>query len=391
MILFHLRAKILVWKEKLLELSKKTVTRYGQLGFFQLNGKTIKTPILWLGQQIGGIPLPWREGVSVEGMMVNAFETFANSNILNLVRERGIHEFLKFKGPVFMDSGGFMLMKRSGSSVTPLEVLQLYKDARCDMGAVLDHPLDPMLSVDPNNKRWETTLINTSIMFQNRNELTLVPIVHGHSRNKLRKSCEQVKDIVGDVSIIAIGSLVPLIRMKVLNGRFAQSSFRRLVDCIQIVREMFPNAFMHVFGIGGASTMHLLFSLRVDSADSLSWRIKAGHGAIQLPGRGDRFLSDHGPKRRVIDKADKALLDQCKCPICAGKDVSHKIKVLDRNYQDRAVHNAWVLLEEVRQFRQNLKRDFPVIEDFLKSRLVNSAFWSLFRYAHEGNHFGIQK
>jgi len=40
--------------------------------------------------------------------MVNAFETFANPNILRVVRKKGIHEFLDYEGPIFMDSGGFM-------------------------------------------------------------------------------------------------------------------------------------------------------------------------------------------------------------------------------------------------------------------------------------------
>ena len=59
--------------------------------------------------------------------------------------------------------------------------------------------------------------------------------------------------------------------------------------------------------------MHLMFALGVDSLDSIGWRLKAGYGAVQLPGFGDRFTGDKLRKKRTLLKDDgrakEALLE----------------------------------------------------------------------------------
>lgn len=101
-----------------------------------------------------------------------------------------------------------------------------------------------------------------------------------------------------------------------------------MINAISIIRKEFPDSFLHVFGVGSVSTMHLMFSLGVDSVDSMSWRMKAAYGAIQLPGIGDRFISPKNSRKKLMEEH---LLSKCECPICVNKSLKERKKALDNS------------------------------------------------------------
>jgi len=138
----------------------------------------------------------------------------------------------------------------------------------------------------------------------------------------------EIRKVAEPEMIVGIGSLVPLLRNARASNRFTKddTKMKYVVDAIKTVRQEFPKAFFHVFGVGGTTTMHLMFSLGVDSIDSMWWRTKAAHGAIQLPGIGDRFIHPGG-ERAYLSKDEEKVLENCNCPICEGKK-SYKIKSL---------------------------------------------------------------
>jgi len=125
--------------------------------------------------------------------------------------------------------------------------------------------------------------------------------------------------------------------------------------------------------------MHLMFALGVDSLDSIGWRLKAGYGAVQLPGLGDRFTGDKRRKNRTLLKDDekaKIALLECECPVCAKhRSLEKRLLALERSFGNRALHNAWVYVQEVQAFRIYVERD--EVETFLRARLMGSPLRSL--------------
>ena len=373
---------------------KDTSARTGKL---KLDRLTIRTPILWLGHQIANEPTLWRF-FNVCGILVNACNILTSDGTSKRIEKEGIENFLEYDGPIMMDSGGFQFQKKETIDINPLRIMDLYEKSRPDIGVVLDHPLD-LISERKNGERLLSTMKNTGIMLENNGNIVLLPVIHGYAVDDIYQIIKYIKDTIGDPILIGVGSLVPLI--KALNGRkefimSKESIVERMgppkvkaltgfymVEIVKLIRREFPESFLHVFGVGGVTTMHLMFSLGADSIDSIGWRLKAAYGAIQLPGVGDRFVSPKRRKRTKLSKNDLALLEECECPICREKKLAKRIELLDNDnpstFCNRAIHNAWV-------FQQELKGALSMIEKscYLKhveERLKRSPIKKFFEYA----------
>jgi len=123
----------------------------------------IDSPFLWFSQLVNGTPKPWRH-FRIDGVMVNAYEIIRKRRIDALVRQRGIHDYLGFDGPIVMDSGGFLFMKKRTLDVDPQRILELYETSQPDFGVILDHPLEPNLPLTERRSRQMRTLKNTEYM-----------------------------------------------------------------------------------------------------------------------------------------------------------------------------------------------------------------------------------
>lgn len=355
---------------------REDASTHARLGMLKINGRKINTPTLWLGCSIKNKPHPWKY-FDVDAIMVNAYEIIQKKLVIN-----SIHKFLNTDSMVMMDCGGFQLMKIK-RYVTPIKILKIYEQAEPDIGVVLDFPFNPLNPSD-RMERWKKTLENTRFMFDmldkldNSYDIVLLPVIHGYTLEEIKRACEEIKDIT-DPKIVSIGSLVPVIRhMKTsnLSKLNRMNAIKFMVSAVSTVREEFPDALLHVFGVGSVATMHLMFSLGVDSVDSASWRVKAAYGAIQLPGIGDRFIS---PKKcRKKFKEDYAL-SKCECPVCSGKLLTERMRILDNSkpdtFHNRAIHNAYVLKEEEKAFRNALAENNTI--GFLRERLRGSRYYKL--------------
>jgi hypothetical protein len=99
--------------------------------------------------------------------------------------------------------------------------------------------------------------------------------------------------------------------------------------------------------VGGTATLHVVSLLGFDSADSSGWRNRAARGIVQLPGSGERLVSDLGKWRgRVPSAGEWGQLDGCRCPACRAHGVSGLTANRLLGFCCRATHNLWVLLEE---------------------------------------------
>ena len=206
-----------------------------------------------------------------------------------------------------------------------------------------------------------------------------MPVVHGHAIQELRRSCEIIKSVCPDVSKIGVGGLVPLLQS---GGSVANFRYRRcdgstgdradwIGDAIGLVREAFPGALVHVFGIGSTTTAIAVLALGASSVDSLAWRRVASYGAILLPGCSERFPTnnpDRVASRPVLSQEEQALVMRCGCPACTPfGTASQRAKALASTYKNRALHNAWTLLTEVDLLRAAIRSGQP--DKFLKSRI----------------------
>jgi len=351
---------------------KDTSARVGKL---RLSKSAIRTPILWLGHQIANEPTLWRF-FNVSGILVNACDILTSNGISKRIEKEGIGNFLRYDGPIMMDSGGFQFQKKETIDINPLSIMDLYEKSKPDIGVVLDHPLD-LISEKKNGERLISTMKNTGIMLKNNGNVVLLPVIHGYAADDINQLIEYIKDMIGDPVLIGVGSLVPLI--KALNGRkefimSKESIVERMgppkakaltgfymVEIVKLIRREFPRSFLHVFGVGGVTTMHLMFSLGVDSIDSIGWRLKAAYGAIQLPGVGDRFVSPKKRKRTKLSEKDLILLEKCECPICRQQKLARRMELLDNadpsTFCNRAIHNAWVFQQELKEARNMIEKN----------------------------------
>ena len=150
-------------------------------------------------------------------------------------------------------------------------------------------------------------------------------------------------------------------------------SYEKILNSIYKVRETFADQKLHLFGVGGTSTLHVAALLKMDSVDSVGWRVRAARGLVQLPGIGDRSIADLGNwKVREPNSQELKKLEECQCPACQKYGIEG-LKA-DRTYGacNRATHNLWTLLEENRMIQEHIENKTYV--EWYKEHLHNSTY-----------------
>jgi 7-cyano-7-deazaguanine tRNA-ribosyltransferase len=310
----------------------------------------IEKPFLWFTQTIKGTPKPWLL-FKLDGLMLNAYEILQNNSASERIREVGIHRYMGFEGPVTIDSGGFLFMKKKKVNIKPEVILKFYEDSKPNFGVVLDYPLVPNLPYAISKRRLLKTLENTRCMLKLRKTVNpeLIPVIHGYNLRSINWYLKKLQEI-GEFDVYGIGSLVP----SVFNTKGVGGIYN-VVRVVSWVRKILPTKIVHVFGVGSTLTMHLMFYAGADSVDSSAWRTKAAFGAIQLPGTGDRYIStrDRHKKYLNLSKEEKKVLDECRCPACRN----FSIQDLRNSFELRAIHNAWIYQKECERARKLIKND----------------------------------
>jgi queuine/archaeosine tRNA-ribosyltransferase len=303
------------------------VLRHRELRF---GHRSIQSPVIWLGHDQKHPFRVWKYLDSCDGIMVSAHQFLERPGFYRLAATEGIHGAMEHSGLVFLDSGGYQFQRSKECRITAADVLSMNKQLRPDLGAVLDVPLNPEASSSGNWRRWQKTLKYTAYMHQNNGCCTLVPVIHTYSLEAVERRCQELIDVFPEPSLVAIGSLVPLIRGNYLGRKCMTRNGSRLTALCQRWRFMaqlilrlrgfFGKTPLHVFGAGALSTIYLLVLLGVDSVDSASWRLKAAYGAVYLPGAGEIYPNSVISRQRTrphLSKEAKSLLEDCRCPVCA--------------------------------------------------------------------------
>lgn len=259
-----------------------------------IGDRALNTPALVVSYRIGDYPraglrnYPW-EMSETKALLLNAFDLLANKRTKIFAQhiqeyEGKIHEYVKFNGPIILDSGAFNFLQHQEISITPFDVLNIGLETDTDVLVVLDHPFPPNATSEEILSRLARTQSNTQTMFNAlamyngkvRDGFKLMPVLHGHDIETLKRSLDNIVSVIGDEpDIVGIGSLAPLAK----NG-----NTRKAVDVILYVRQMLPNAHIHVFSMGSALLMLFAFYCGADTVDSQTWIMTAAFKQVQLPG-----------------------------------------------------------------------------------------------------------
>ncbi len=200
-----------------------------------------------------------------------------------------------------------------------------------------------------------------------------VPVIHvGLMLNQYVKAILRNKKLLAK-DRIALGAIVP----NLLRAPKA-ISYDSVLENLLHVRKTFHHKTVHVFGIGGTATLHLAAVLEIDSVDSSGWRNRAARGIVQLPGSGDRVVTNLGNWRgRSPDTGEWEKLHRCLCPACTANGVSGLKASGLEGFCNRATHNLWILIEEERWLKKHV--DANSYARNYRRRLDNSTYLPLIK------------
>lgn len=336
--------------------------------------RRLEYPFLWLGSPVGSRVRPWTQ-FNIDGLIVNAFDIFKNPQVESAIREQTVKAFLNFRGPVMIDSGGYLFMRSKELHVDLARLVGLYERARPDFCVIMDHPLDITNSRAEIRRRQITSLRNTERMVRLRSTKnpTLIPVVHGFDFESVDWYLDELERIE-KFEIYGIGSLVP----SVFSSRGA-GGISNVIQIVSHVRRRLPSKRIHVFGIGSTLTMHLMYYCGADMVDSSGWRLKAAYGAVQILGTGDRWITGHHRHKPYpqLSAQEKTILEMCTCPACKEQGFSG----LESSFTLRALHNAWIYQREVETARKLVDR--AGYEDYLRGVYTSPLYRKLFDLARK--------
>jgi 7-cyano-7-deazaguanine tRNA-ribosyltransferase len=341
-----------------------------RLGSLCIENYRIELPILWLGYSLkSSVNIGDYFNSTKQPILISFGDVVDRETLKERIIQSGIHNHIGHFGPILGDSGGYKLMTNLNTSFSTKELTDFYKKSNINLGVSLDYPFSFEIETQTNLSRWTKTVDNFRILVDEIDSIPIIPVIHGYSLIQIEEACKDVRSVTDKPLMLGLGGLVPLIKSSYIGNKFVyrrnngeighQISF--IADAIEIIKSYFPNSLLHAFGAGGSTTILPMFALGIDSVDSIAWRIKASFGAIVLPGSSDRFLSqknNSSKKRKLISGIECDLLDNCKCPICVkAKSYEEKVFLLDNNFRERAIHNAWVTLKDINEFKKAVSED----------------------------------
>lgn len=171
-------------------------------------------------------------------------------------------------------------------------------------------------------------------------------VVQGHSQDQLRHCLNTYKSLDG-LQHIGFGSFGT---SGVSNGvnMLTTESYRSLEWAVENAHE--AGMTVHAFGVGGPTSIPLLYSAGVDSFDTTSWMRSSGYGNVFFPFK-SRFNASHQKKRggKLLTKDElphiKAETNHS-CPFC--KEISQ----LRDSRWNRIIHNLIVIYEMTNRIQE---------------------------------------
>lgn len=320
-------------------------------GFIRTRHGMLETPVLWFVVGFRGTDLKIAKTIlkqlDVPCIFTTAYEILLTRKRYE-VASKGIHNFLKFKGPIMMDSGGFMFRDSKSVPISQEEILDFQMNAGADISVVLDHALNINGSSLENMRRIKFVLDNTRKAISYIDRMEIVPVIYLWTPTIVNKMIDKYEKI-HHFPMYGIANFRPF--------PLKLERWKRMLDMIAIIRNRLRDRILHCFGVGGTLTMYMLAYLGVDSMDSSSWCKKAGFGKIQLPNEGEAFVSRTRPYRKKCRYVNWETY-HCECPVCRSCDADELKTKLESSKMLRAFHNAYLYLNEMKTIRASIEEGY---------------------------------
>lgn len=268
-------------------------------------------------------PLP-RAGIPVDGYMVSLDHLIggrAKRKFRNAAEKRGLHEVLKFNGPIILDSGGYQNKTRN-----PIEVLEFQSNFGPDFVVHMD--------VIGNYKK---TVKNASITknYEDCFDFKVFYAIQGQTLNQYIKCATKLLEM--GCERFALGNLAYL------------SYLRRVEEIkrkILAVKEIIGNRPLHILGVSNPKLILALKGL-ITSFDSST--------GIRNATRLREIFAWDGKQIRYFKKLDtKPKEFYCDCSVCKVFDIFENEYDYPRGTGERrkirfsrAIHNTYVLWKAV--------------------------------------------
>lgn len=317
---------------------------------------------------------------------------------------RKIHEFEMYGGaPYIIDSGGYQPTHYPGFTLD--EVIMLYNYIGPDVVVAWDKAKN--MGNMAQNFKQEMKEYGLSMKYMLRkiipNRSGLMPVLHGYTPDEIDLCVQTIMDSGfytlnnnNTISMIGLGSMVPLMMpkyAKVLKEYYpGQTGHEMFTNIIKYVRSLFPNTYLHIFGVGGINTIKRAILAGASSVDSRAWWIKAYLGGIHLFDGRIIYAKSYQNKMK---RDDMIQLSNCKCPVCNEQSLR---VITERLFRDnpvqtklnRAIHNMWTcgaMMDYYHQnhytfqgFEQSMKKITAIDELKIKTYVNNPGFQTLLSF-----------
>ncbi|MFX1482111.1 MAG: tRNA guanosine(15) transglycosylase TgtA [Promethearchaeota archaeon] len=306
-----------------------------RLGRFTTRHGTVTTPVLMPVVHPGKSSIKAQEMVDQFGfqmVITNSYIIRSHEQFRDLAIESGVHELLRFKGPVMTDSGTFQMYYHSlpESEIDPLEIVEFQRLIGADVGTILDVFSDPNTGRNKAEQDMRTSLERAKLSMSIKGEMMLAGTVQGGVYPDLREvSAKGVAAL--DFDIHPIGGVVPLME---------QYRFADIVRATLVAKKHLPpERPVHLFGCGHPMLFAQAALIGCDFFDSASYAKFAEAGRMLLP-NGTAHLDS------MIDLP-------CDCPICSSV-TAQELKNMDKEERELKLmkHNLYVSSAEMRRVRQ---------------------------------------
>jgi 7-cyano-7-deazaguanine tRNA-ribosyltransferase len=287
--------------------------------------------------------------------------------------------FEGFDGMVFIDSGGFHILKKGKLDGSDFEI-EMDQDEIYDMqrkmgGDILvnlDRPISPDDNHEERVRKAKKTggdasrFVELSSDYVGSRYLT----VHGYNYSMIKTFMRHLRDELGGQEVpevfdgIALGGLVP-------KKDDRDALIEAVIGCKEVMREEDMGELpLHVFGISKGA-IPLLAALGVDTFDSSSY-IRGG-----INGKYATSLT------RTVHK-DEADYDECDCPVCSSDELVSRMKGNTKYEKDVAgpvaMHNLIVQKRELETIRNKIEQGQEALKEHIDDTIAREE--ATRRHAH---------
>ncbi|WP_324736071.1 tRNA guanosine(15) transglycosylase TgtA [Thermococcus sp. SY098] len=306
----------------------------GRIGRLEVNGKKIETPAIMPvinPKQLVVTPKELRK-MGFHIIITNSYIIYRDKELRQKALEMGIHKLLDYDGIIEVDSGSFQLMRYGGVEVTNREIIEFQHKIGVDIGTFLDIPTVP----DAPREKAEEDLRITLKRAKEAEEIKQIPMnatVQGSTYLDLRTyAAKKLSEM--NFEIHPIGAVVPLME---------SYRYKDLVDVVVASKlGLRPDRPVHLFGAGHPMIFALAVAMGIDLFDSASYALYA---------KDDRYLTPEGTKH-----LSELEYFPCSCPVCS-RYTPQELKEMPKEERVKmlALHNLWVIREEINRVKQAIK------------------------------------